>query len=393
MEVKPYSPLLKISTFHLPTRIVFGINSLGRLEEELKRLEFKKPLIIAGENVSKTMAYETVRGLLSRWGLQEYCSVKPEPGASDLDALAKIVRSEPPDLVVGMGGGSTMDMAKAASLLAANMGEPISFFRGSAKFEKGPPIVTLPTIAGTGSEVTPISVVVDGSNKLAIMNPYLSPALAVIDPALSLTAPPQAVASSGMDALCHAVESIMSLESNPISSALAFEAISLVDDHIERSYCNPADIEARQGLSLASLLAGMAFSATGLCLPHGIAYTYAIGHSAPHGTSVTLALPYVIEFNAPAIPEKIELIAAAMGIDTSGLSNNEAAFQISSRIFDILDILGLPETLEEIGVKEDEIDSMVENLLTKQTRFVSKNPRKAIKEDLMQLYRRMFEGL
>jgi alcohol dehydrogenase class IV len=394
MNPKPNHPLMKIFAYQTPTRLIFGINSIDRLRDELKKIGFKNALLVTGSTVCNTPACEKVRDALNALGsFAEFNKVNPEPDVAVLAEIAECVRKNPPDLIIGVGGGSTIDMAKIASILAVNEKEPINYFKGEPISKKGPQIITIPTIAGTGSEVTPISVVVENKKKLTISHYSIYPAIAFVDPLLSLTALPQATASAGIDALCHAIEAIMSIDSNPISSALAFDAISNVDDFFERAYCNGDDIEARNGMSLASVLAGMAFSNTGLCLPHGIAYTYAMEYVLPHGPSVSLAEPYVLEFNTPAIPEKIELIAAAMGIDTSCMSTAEVGYEAASRIVELLETSHLPQTLDELNMDESEIEPMVDDLLTNQARFIAKNPRKPSREELIGIYTRMFEGL
>lgn len=393
MEPKPYHPMLRLFNYQAPVKVVYGVNAIERLNDELKRLPFKSALLVTGPNVCKTGVCKRVMDTLASCGSVEAFTVPPEPDSEALAALAGKARSLKPDLVVGLGGGSSLDMAKAASMLVANDKDPASYFRGERIANKGPPIVTIPTIAGTGSEVTPISVIADRGLKLAIMHYNIYPAVSIVDPALSLTASPAATASSGIDAICHAVESIMSVDSNPISTALAFDAIGLVDDFLERAYCNGEDIEARNGLSMASVMAGLAFSNTGLCLAHGMAYTYAYRgeKGQPHGASVSLAEPHVIEFNAPAIPEKIELIAGALGIDTDGLTATESGSEIACRILDIMETTGLPMELGEIGVPTDSVDEMVDDLIANHGRFIAKNPRKPSREDLVGLYAGMFD--
>jgi alcohol dehydrogenase class IV len=393
METRFHHPLLKIYSYQVPTKIVFGLGSFEKLKDELKQFEFKKALLIIGKTVRKTDACARLREVLSSAGaLSEFNGVSPEPDAPVLATLAKIVRKNPPDLVVGLGGGSSLDMAKIASLLTANEKDPTAYFKGELIARKGPPIVTLPTIAGTGSEVTPISVVVEKGLKLALNHYFLYPALTVIDPALSVTASPQTTASAGIDALCHAVESTMSVDSNPITGSLAFEATSLVDDYLERAYCNGEDIEARNGLALASVMAGMAFANTGLCLAHGMAYTYATRCKLPHGASVGIAEPYLIEFNSPSIPEKVEMIAAGLGIDTEGLSTTAVGYAIALRMIDIMETVGLPLSLEDLGLGEKDLEPMVDDLLANYSRFIAKNPRKPSREELLRLYRTMLEG-
>ena len=393
MSSKFYHPLFRVYTFHSPTRVVFGVNALDRLVEELKKFDPKTALIVSGKNVCKTEGYSKISKMISSvCPVMEFNEVSPEPGSSLVTKLAEKASEAKPSLVIGIGGGSSLDMAKVASAAAANEKDPLSYFKGEPITKRGPPVVTIPTLSGTGSEVTPISVVVDKGKKLALSHPFLYPSLAVVDPTLSVTASPHSTASAGIDALCHAMESFMSLDSTPITESLAFEAMSLSDEYLERAYSNGEDIEARTGLSLASLLAGMAFLNTGLCLAHGIAYTFAMKCNLPHGVSVAVAEPYVLEFNAPAIPDKLDVMAAAFGIDTEGASPAETGNAIAMRLTEIMDTLNLPLGLEELGLDEKDLEPMVDDLINNYSRFLVKNPRKPSREDLVKLYQRMFEG-
>ncbi|MGQ9759165.1 MAG: iron-containing alcohol dehydrogenase [Candidatus Methanomethylicaceae archaeon] len=393
MSSKFYHSLFRVSSFYAPAKIVFGPNCLERLTEEVKRFEPKSALIVSGKNVSKTDFYAKICGTISSiCNLVEFNEVTPEPDSSILSKLASTVREVKPSLVVGIGGGSSLDIAKIASLATANDKEPLLYFKGEPVLKKGPPIITVPTISGTGSEVTPISVVVDGDKKLALSHPFLYPSVSVVDPVLSITAPPNATASAGIDAMCHALESFMSLDSTPLTESFAFKAMSLLDDYLERAYCNGEDIEARSAVSLSSILAGMAFMNTGLCLAHGIAYTFAVKCALPHGVSVAVAEPYVLEFNAPAIQDKLDVIAAAFGIDTEGGTSAEIGGAIALRLTEVMETMNLPLSLEELGIEEKDLEPMVDNLMKNYARFITKNPRKPSKDELVQLYQRMFEG-
>ncbi|MDI9644378.1 MAG: iron-containing alcohol dehydrogenase [Candidatus Verstraetearchaeota archaeon] len=387
--------LSRTFSYRFPTKIVFGIGSISRLTEELKRFKFEKILMVSGPKVSRTEAYSVVRNFVESTGanLAEFTTTDAEPDVPLLNSLASIAREQRPEIVIGVGGGSSMDLSKLASALSVNGKDPISYFKGEPVPIKGPPIITIPTLAGTGSEVTPISVIVENGVKLALVDHNLFPSLALVDPSLSRGAGPEATASAGIDALCHAIESMMSVDSNPVSDALSTHAIELACSYLERAYCNGGDLEARAGISAASVLAGMAFQATGLCLPHGIAYTYAVKRSLPHGSSVSIAEPYVAIFNAPAIPGKISRIARAMGVDTYGLSASDIGLEVAFRILDITQTLSLPQTLEDLGIGEHEIEAMVDDLITNHRRFIIKNPRKPSRDELIDLYTDILEGI
>jgi alcohol dehydrogenase class IV len=185
---------------------------------------------------------------------------------------------------------------------------------------------------------------------------------------------------------------MMSVDSNSLTRALSFEAINLVENFLEKAYCNGADIEAKNGLALASVMAGMAFQNTGLCLAHGIANTYALRASLPHGISVAIAEPYVIEFNAPSIPEKLEVIAAGLGIEGTCGSGSELGEAVVDRILDIMCTVGLPSSLEGLDINDEDLEPMVDDLMKNYSPFIAKNPRKPSKEDLLDIYSSMLEG-
>ncbi|MCS7098599.1 MAG: iron-containing alcohol dehydrogenase [Candidatus Methanomethyliaceae archaeon] len=386
---KFYHPLFRTYTFLSPTRVIFGPNSLEKLSDELKKFDLKSVLIVSGKNVCKTEGYKRVCELLP--SPIEFNEVLPEPDESVLQNLTSKVREINPSLIIGVGGGSSLDMAKIASIVAVNKKDPILYFKGEPIQNRGPPIITIPTLTGTGAEVTPISVIIHEGKKLALYNSFLYPTLSIVDPILSISAPPDITASAGIDALSHALESIMSIDSSIMTEPLALEAIRLSNDHLERVYCNGEDIEARSAMAIASILAGISFMNTGLCLPHGIAYTYAVKYKLSHGISVAIPQPYVIEFNAPSITNKLHLIASALGLDVTGASPYETSNIISSRIIEIMEFLKIPTDLSSIGIKESEIDIMVEDLINNYSRFITKNPRKPSREDLFNLFQQMFQ--
>ncbi len=386
--------MFKSFSYQQPTKIVFGIGSIERLPDELRKLKFGSVMLVTGRVVGQTKAAERVREIVSQFGrLSEFNGVMPEPDTRVLNSLADQVRGNRPDVIIGLGGGSALDMAKAASAVAANEGDPLAYFRGEPLRNRGPPIITIPSLSGTGAEVTAFSVVAVGTDKLALLNPLLSPSLTVVDPSISVTADPGATASAGLDAMGHALEALMSTDSNAITDSLALEAVILLERYLERAYCNGDDIEAKCGLALASLASGMAFSNTGLGMAHGLAYTYALRCSLPHGASVALAEPYSVLFNAPAVPDKIRMMADAFGIEAAAASTpKEIGAEISVRLFEMMDTLRMPQSLRGRGVKEEDIPAMTDALLTKYSRFLLKNPRKPSRDDLTEIYEAMLEG-
>ncbi|RLE50789.1 MAG: alcohol dehydrogenase, partial [Candidatus Methanomethylicota archaeon] len=272
--------------------------------------------------------------------------------------------------------------------------EPVEKFIGAQLVKnRGAPLIQIPTLSGTGSEVSPVSVLTRGRVKEAIWSYNIFPHTSLVDPVLATTAPPNATASSGVDALCHAIESIMSIESNEITEALSLEAIRLVSTYLERAYANGDDIEARYGLALASMLAALSFTNTMLCLGHGIAYTFSVDYNVPHGVSCGIAEPFVMEYNMPAVLDKLVSIADAFGVDILGLSLKDAAYEAIAAFRDLASSVNIPSCLKDLGVEREKLESMVDQLFTRQSRFIARNPRKPSREDMLSLYEKMWEGL
>ncbi|MCD6408811.1 MAG: iron-containing alcohol dehydrogenase [Candidatus Verstraetearchaeota archaeon] len=395
MEVKLQHFLFKTYSYYTPTRIVFGVHSSKKLVEEVSKFSPKKVFVVSGKTVRSLGIVDELCKPLEEAGFSVtvFSQVEPEPSIDTARKAVLAVRSEGFDLVIGIGGGSSMDVAKIAAALAKNPGD-VSEYVGAYKVkEKRLPLILVPTVFGTGSEVSPAAVVVDGRVKVALWSFNLNADVSIIDPVLSITVPPKTTAASGIDALSHAIESLMSVEANNFTDALALEAIGLVFTYLERAYANGEDIEARYGVALASALAGMAFTNAGLCLPHGIAYTYAVDYKLAHGASCALCLPYVMEYNLPTVPEKLASAALAMGLDVAGFSSKEAAVEAIGAVRELIESLELPTSLSDVGVPKEELPKMVEDLFTNQQRFIARNPRKPTKEDMEKLYEAMWEEL
>lgn len=394
MEFRSLHSLMRSYSFYMPVKVVLGINSSKSLLEEVRNFPGRRVLAVSGKNVSKLGIPQQVLAPLERDGYDVflYDEVPPEPPIENASEVAEVARRGF-DVVVGIGGGSAMDMAKVASAAITNP-EPVERFIGAHLIKRrSAPLVQVPTLFGTGSEVTPISVMTKEGVKVAIWSYNIFPHVSILDPALSVSAPPKATSSAGVDALCHAVESLMSVESTWITDAMSLQAIRLISHYLEKAYANGEDLEAKLGLAYASTLAGASLANAMACLGHGIAYTFAVRYNVPHGVSCGVAEPYVMDYNSLAAPEKLSSIADSFGVDVSGLGVREAAFEAINAFIDLLKSLGMPTSLKELGVKKDDIRGMVDELFSKQSRFIARNPRKPTKEDMVELYERMWEGV
>jgi alcohol dehydrogenase class IV len=290
------------------------------------------------------------------------------------------------DCVVGFGGGSSMDAAKLAALLAAN-GRPLAEAYGVG-VAQGPrlPLVLVPTTAGTGSEVTPISIVTRGEGeKAGVVSPLLLPDIALLDAELTVGLPKHVTAATGIDAMVHAIEAFTSKRlKNPISDCLAREALRLLAGSIRTACSNGADIEAREQMLLGACLAGMAFANAPVAAVHALAYPVGARFHVPHGLSNSLVLPHVLHFNLPNATEHYAELAAIVQPGLSG-SPEARARKLAQYLRSLPHELGLPTRLRDVGITEMDVASLAEDAM-KQTRLLINNPREVHYHDALALY-------
>ena len=309
------------------------------------------------------------------------------------EEAAEHAREVKPDVVVGVGGGSVLDIAKIMSLAPTNP-KRIRDYLGINLVENPPlPKILAPTTSGTGSEVTNVAVVslVEEQLKTSVVSPYNFADVAVVDPLLTVTMPPRTTAATGLDALSHAVEAYMSVESNQITDSLALKAISLIRKHLPEAYSHPNSLQAREGMSLAAMTAGISFGNAGVCAGHAAAYAFAVKFKVPHGVSCALSLPYVMKLNSPAMEEKAFEIAEALDIGAEGASRRLLWERSIAAIAELMRRLDQPLTLKALGVPEDLVPRLAEDMLKSQ-RQLARNPVKVTLDDAEQLFRSMFRG-
>jgi len=382
----------KVYSFRLPGKILFGVGVSEKVGLEARALGGGKILLVTDRNLRKMGVTKKTEEALTGEGfdLDVFSDVEAEPRLEVAEAAAEAGRKKDYDLVVGVGGGSVLDMAKVAAIAKANPG-PMRRYVGVDKVKNaGLPRILLPTTAGTGSEVTNVSVVTIAENeeKTAIISPYMLGDVAMVDPSLTYTLPPHLTASTGLDALSHALEAIMSVNANPITDTLAYQSVNLIFSHLARAY-RTGDAESRYGMSLGSLVAGMSFGNAGVCLGHAAAYTFAVKYGVTHGTSCGLVLPYVFRFSASAISEKLPKIAQSVGLDAEGLKTEELAVSISDSIFELMDEVQAPRRLRDLGIPREAVPGMAEKLLSME-RLVRRSPEPLTKKKALKLIEGMW---
>ncbi|NLY49677.1 MAG: iron-containing alcohol dehydrogenase, partial [Firmicutes bacterium] len=318
--------------------------------------------------------------------------VEPNPSIETVESCYGLYQEPTPDLIIGLGGGSSMDVAKAVAVLATNGGH-ISDYEGYEKVRVDKrPLVAIPTTAGTGSEVTASTVITDRKRqvKMAIISNKVKPEYALVDPELTLTIPPALTASTGMDALTHAIESYVSKEAIPETQALALHAIRLIGRSIRKAVLYGDDARARDDMMMGSLLAGMAFAISKLGNVHAMAHPLGGIFDVPHGFANAIVLPYVMNFNALAAPELFTDIAQALGGNIHGLSTREAALLAVDLVKELNHDIGIPADLKGFGVNEDALDKLCEDAMISGN--IKVNPRRTTVKDIRSLYLQAIRG-
>jgi len=391
MPVEYYNPWAKIYTFESPTKVIFGINALNDIGEVLKGFNPKKILLFTDKVIRETEpAKEFISTLSSkRFEVEVFASEVKEPTVDMVNASVEFVRSKKQGIVIGMGGGSVMDQAKIAAALAKNEGEAEEYAGVNKVPHRGLPLVLVPTTAGTGAETSKNAVFLGRRGKSVITTPSMLADLAIIDPIVTISLPPSPTAFTGMDALSHAIEGIMSLNSNPMVMAVALEAISLINTNLSIAYLNGSDIRARFNMCIAATLGGLSLSAV-MVLGHSVAYT--LDHfELPHGLGCAIALPHVMKFNASAIPEKMKRVARALGLNDSRIDDPiQAAAYAVNRVKGLNELLGIPISLQSMGVEKEKAAELADECFAKYPK--PNNPRRYFKDDLVKLYEQLWSG-
>lgn len=371
--------------------IIFGNGSVAQTGEQVKRLGGKKVVVCTDEGLVKFGIAKKVTDALEAAGVEYILFDKCEanPSVETVEAVVELAKSC--DMLIGVGGGSSIDPAKAAAILIANGGN-IRDYEGCDVFEKPPlPVIAIPTAAGTGAETTPFAVITDVEKhwKMAIGGSYNIASLAICDPELTASLPPMFTAATGMDALTHAIEGYVSRSLDPISEPLLEQSIKLIAGALRRAtFKGEHDRDARYDMMLGSALAGMGFTNTILGIAHSMAHPLGAMFDVPHGVGNAICLPVVMQFNMPANPERIAKIAELFGKDVSGMDLMEAAQVGVDCVFDLLEDLPVPP-LSKYGVKESDIDNLAEEAMKGGDRWT--NPRESTLEDFKCLYKKCLE--
>ncbi|MDR1903695.1 MAG: iron-containing alcohol dehydrogenase [Treponema sp.] len=382
-------------TYKLPTELFFGSGAALRTGEKIKELGLDKILLVTDKGVLDAGILGGLEKSLKESGVSYavFSEVEPEPTIQGVEAGTKMLGEFGARGVVGVGGGSVMDSAKAIAVMGTNSGKIFDYV-GFGKVPVQPlPIIAVPTTAGTGSEATFWSVLADKTQglKLSVGGWNVMPVLAIVDSQLTETLPPGITAATGMDALVHAMESYTSTNCQPIAEGMAFHAMKLIARSLRQAVRHWKDINAREDMIMGSLLAALAFNITRLGNAHALAIPLGIKYHIPHGTVNAILLPWVMEFNLSAAPEKYIEIAKIFGEDVQGLTQMEGAKKSVKAVKDLLRDIGITEGLKKWKVDEAGLPEIAAKAVKSDN--VKSNPRKTNEADLIQICINAMDGV
>lgn len=380
--------------FRMLTRIRYGIGISGQAAVFCKEQGGTKAFLMADQILLDSGVLTPVFKSFENAGMEYvlFTDIVPEPPVAAVDNVSKAMKETDCDVCVSIGGGSTIDTAKAVCMLQTNEGSIKDYLFGGTKTVTNPsvPLICIPTTAGTGAEVTAASVIDDTENKvkLSVTDEKLIPLLALLDPTLQASLPPSVTAATGMDALTHAIESYVSLNANPIGDAYGLQTMRMIGSNLRTAVADGSNMEARGNMIIASLLGGAAILNCGLGVVHGIAQSIGGIAHVSHGVANALILPYAMEKNYVGNLEKFKNIAVCLGEKVEGLTLREAAARSVKAIIDLENDIGIPRKLSEVGVTREMFPQIIEDTMV--YRLLAINPikitRKHVEEILETAY-------
>ena len=371
----------------------FGPGARKELPEVLTRMGVKKALVTSDKGLIKVGTTKMVTDVLDEMGFPYdiYSEIKPNPTVTNVKQGVEAFKASGADCIIAIGGGSSMDTAKGIGIVANNpeFGDIVSLEGCAPTKNKSVPIIALPTTAGTGAEVTINYVIIDEERqaKMVCVDPNDIPAVAIVDPELMYSLPKGLTAATGMDALTHAIEGYITKGAWIMSDMYELQAIKMIAENLPIAVDEPTNPVGREGMALAQYIAAQAFSNVGLGLVHGMAHPMGSLHDIPHGVANALLLPTIMEFNMPTRIEKYGVIAQHMGVDTTGMTPEEAAQAAVDAVRTLSIRVGIPQHLSEIGITEADIPALAAQAITDVC--TPGNPRDVTEAEIIELYKKV----
>ncbi len=378
--------------FQIPTRIIYGNNILKDLPQELAVFGPRKAFIVTDKIIKKTGLLDKVLEPLKGSEINVvgvFDNVEPNTDVATVNEGARLAQEAGADMIITIGGGSPIDTAKGINILLSEGGAILDYQGAQLINRPLKPLIVVPTTAGTGSEVTAVAVIANLKEKIKMefVDKFLRPDVAVLDPQMTVSMPAKLTASTGMDALTHAIEAYIDLENSPASDAMAIEAIKMIVRYIETATKNPEDIEARGGMLIGATLAGVAFSHSMVGVVHGMSHSLGGLCGVPHGIANAILLPHGMQYNLDFATERLADVAKALGVNTAGLDDAAAAQLGIDRIHELNQslnkICGLPTKVSETGVKKEDLPKIA--AMTLEDGTVIYNPRPIEEEEVLEV--------
>ena len=372
-------------SWQLPSKIYFGNGESKNIVDRVNELGGSKVLLVTDKGLEQIGLPDQIKKLLSEASIEVeiFNEVKPDPTVEVVESGVKKAKETKSDILIGFGGGSSIDTAKAIGMLITNGGE-VSDYWGNPPKNDPLPMIAIPTTAGTGSEVTFVTVIKDTKKKIKMgvgYSPQMAPNIALCDPELTVSAPSHITAFTGLDALTHAIEAYTNTKHDPVSDLFALKAIELIGKYLRLAVANGDNMEARYYMLLGNLMAGASFANKLLGVVHAITSPMGGYCDAPHGAVNAILLPYAMKFNYIGNPEKYADVAEAMGENVAGMTDLEAAQQSIEAVHQLSRDVNLPSGLSKVGVKEEDLEDISKAAISNVN--ISINPRKPSVEDLI----------
>ena len=378
-----------VVSFSFAPQIVFGYGCLNRIGFLSLFLKAKNAFIVTDAEIEKLGFPNKVQRYLEKSGIKStvFNEVEPNPKEETILAGVEKYKSSNCDVVIAIGGGSVIDSAKIIRLIAKQGGKPKDYDATKctimAVHEMLPPQISIPTTSGTGSEVSIVSMITCGAEKITILGYPLISTIALVDPQLTLSCPPKLTAYCGMDALTHAIEAYLSLRENPVADTFSLQVMTIISQALRKVYLNGSDTPYRVNMSFASMLAGMAFNQKSVGLVHGCSHQLSAQCGLAHGLANAMMLPHVLRVNKRVGGTKYVIMAQAFGIDISKMTREEEAHdKLILEIENLNNDIGIPKKLSECGVKESDIETMCE-LALKDISIIT-NPLQPITKEMIE---------
>ncbi|MGE4518008.1 MAG: alcohol dehydrogenase-like regulatory protein ErcA [Desulfobacteraceae bacterium] len=368
--------------------IIFGNGSRMLAGQYCRNFHTKKALVVSDPGVIKAgWADEVIQSLAeSRINYTLFSDISPNPREHEVMTGAETYLAQKCDSIVAVGGGSPMDCAKGIGIVAANQGHILDY-QGIDKISNPlPPMIFIPTTAGTSADVSQFAIIADTYElvKIAIVSKIILPDVALIDPETTLTMDKYLTACTGMDALVHAIEAFVSKASSPLTDVHALEAVRILTENLPKVYSDPDNIKARNSVMFGSMEAGLAFSNAILGAVHAMSHSLGGLMDLAHGECNSMLLEHVINYNFNSLPHRFSIIAESMSIDTRGLSQDQIRKKMFSKIRELKNITGITNTLKDTGVKSSDIPVLASKALN--DACIVTNPKKAVKRDIEIIY-------